>query len=266
VAQGKGELLEALPDDGHAVLSADDDMTPGLRARTGAAVLVAGASAGADIRVSATRLDDELRPAFHLDTPWGSADVPPLPVRGAHQAGNAAFAVAVAGVLGALAIASRTSADPMIQKQALAIAEAFLEEAQLMPFTFCDPGDANATTAQSATLGPTGCNATVEGPGVEGGETRYGPTFFDNVSDYNGYDSNADAPPGIKDINQSPIAELGGYRVQVSVAGQPLQGIGDDANGRPQSLLITVTVTGTDNTTVRLDGYRTRYAPNANVP
>ncbi len=176
------------------------------------------------------------------------------------------IAVAVAGVLGALAIASRTSADPMIQKQALAIAEAFLEETQLMPFTFCDPGDANATTAQSATVGPTGCSATVEGIGVEGGETRYGPTFFDNVSDYNGYDSNADAPPGIKDINQSPIAELGGYRVQVSVAGQPLQGIGDDANGRPQSLLITVTVTGPDNTTVRLDGYRTRYAPNANVP
>ncbi len=61
---------------------------------------MAGASAGADIRVSAIRLDDELRPAFHLDTPWGSADVPPLPVRGAHQAGNAAFAVAVAGIVG----------------------------------------------------------------------------------------------------------------------------------------------------------------------
>ena len=100
VAQGKGELLEALPDDGHAVLSADDDMTPRLRARTGAAVLTAGASAGADLRISAVELDDELRPAFHLDTPWGSADVGPLPVRGAHQAGNAAFAVAVAGVVG----------------------------------------------------------------------------------------------------------------------------------------------------------------------
>ncbi len=100
VAQGKGELLEALPADGHAVLSADDDMTPGLQARTNAAVLVAGTSAGADVRVSAVQLDDELRPAFHLDTPWGSADVPPLPVRGAHQAGNAAFAVAVAGIVG----------------------------------------------------------------------------------------------------------------------------------------------------------------------
>jgi UDP-N-acetylmuramoyl-tripeptide--D-alanyl-D-alanine ligase len=100
VARGKGELLEALPAGGHAVLSADDDLTPGLRARTAAAVLTAGATAGADVRVSGVRLDDELRPAFRLDTPWGAADVPPLPVRGAHQAGNAAFAVAVAGLAG----------------------------------------------------------------------------------------------------------------------------------------------------------------------
>ena len=100
VARGKGELLEALPADGHAVLCADDDMTPGLRSRTAAAVLTAGASAGADVRVSAVRLDDDLRPSFHLETPWGAIDVPPLPVRGAHQAGNAALAVAVAGAVG----------------------------------------------------------------------------------------------------------------------------------------------------------------------
>ncbi|MEW6476383.1 MAG: UDP-N-acetylmuramoyl-tripeptide--D-alanyl-D-alanine ligase [Actinomycetota bacterium] len=100
VARGKGELLEALPADGHAVLSADDDMTPGLRRRTEAAVLTAGTAAAADVRVSALQLDQELRPAFHLDTPWGAADVPPLPVRGAHQAVNAAMAVTVAGVAG----------------------------------------------------------------------------------------------------------------------------------------------------------------------
>jgi UDP-N-acetylmuramoyl-tripeptide--D-alanyl-D-alanine ligase len=100
VARAKGELLEALPGDGHAVLCADDDMTPRLRERTAAAVLTAGASVAADLRVSAVRLDDELRPAFHLDTPWGAIDVPPLPVRGTHQAGNAALAVAVAVVAG----------------------------------------------------------------------------------------------------------------------------------------------------------------------
>jgi UDP-N-acetylmuramoyl-tripeptide--D-alanyl-D-alanine ligase len=100
VARGKGELLEALPAAGHAVLNADDDMTPGLRRRTAAAVLTAGASAGADVRVSGVRLDDDLRPAFRLETPWGAVDVPPLPVRGAHQAVNAALAVAVAGAVG----------------------------------------------------------------------------------------------------------------------------------------------------------------------
>jgi UDP-N-acetylmuramoyl-tripeptide--D-alanyl-D-alanine ligase len=100
VARAKGELLEALPATGHAVLNADDDMTPGLRSRTTAAVVTAGVSAGADVRVSEVRLDDGLRPAFHLETPWGSIDVPALHVRGAHQAGNAALAVAVAGVVG----------------------------------------------------------------------------------------------------------------------------------------------------------------------
>jgi len=100
VARGKGELLEALPAAGHAVLCADDDMTPGLRARTAAAVLTAGFGPGADVRVRDLRVDEELRPAFRLDTPWGPAEVAPLPVRGAHQAGNAALAVAVAGVAG----------------------------------------------------------------------------------------------------------------------------------------------------------------------
>jgi UDP-N-acetylmuramoyl-tripeptide--D-alanyl-D-alanine ligase len=100
VAQAKGELLEALPADGTAVLNADDDMTPGLARRSPARVLTAGLDPGADVRVSGITLDGELRPSFRLETPWGGADVSALPLRGAHQAGNAAFAVAVAGVLG----------------------------------------------------------------------------------------------------------------------------------------------------------------------
>jgi UDP-N-acetylmuramoyl-tripeptide--D-alanyl-D-alanine ligase len=99
VAQAKGELLEALPPSGHAVLSADCDLTPGLARRSSAPVLVAGLDAKADVRVSDLSLDAELRPSFRLDTPWGPARVS-LPLRGAHQAANAAMAVAVAGVLG----------------------------------------------------------------------------------------------------------------------------------------------------------------------
>ena len=100
VARAKGELVEGLPPSGWAVLCADDDMTPGLAARTPASVLTAGLDASADVRVSGLALDTELRPSFRLTTPWGAADVAALPLRGAHQATNAALAVAVAGVLG----------------------------------------------------------------------------------------------------------------------------------------------------------------------
>jgi MSHA pilin protein MshD len=177
--------------------------------------------------------------------------------------------VAVAGVLGALGIATRSSADPVIHKQALAIAEAVLEEVQLQPFTYCDPDDSQAATALSATVGAGDCNATVEVIGAEG-ETRYSTTTpFDNVNDYHGFDSNVaqSGLTGIRNIDSTLIAGLEGYRVTVSVAGQPLGPvgliIGDDANARPQSLLTTVTVTGIGNTTVTLHGYRARYAPNA---
>jgi UDP-N-acetylmuramoyl-tripeptide--D-alanyl-D-alanine ligase len=100
VAAGKGELLEALPATGTAVLCADCDMTPGLAARTAAAVLTVGHRDGADVRVSDLRLDAELRPTFRLDTPWGGTEIRDLPMRGRHAAVNAAFAVAIAGALG----------------------------------------------------------------------------------------------------------------------------------------------------------------------
>ena len=54
--------------------------------------------------------------------------------------------VAAGGILMVFANTTRASADPLIRKQALAIAESLLEEIRLMPFTFCDPDDANAST------------------------------------------------------------------------------------------------------------------------
>src|SRR5881392_3057931 len=91
--------------------------------------------------------------------------------------------IAVAGVVGALSMATRASADPMIQKQALAIAEALLEEVQLQPFTYCDPDDPQAATAQSAAVGATGCteagsveNLMAEATPPYGPETRTSPT------------------------------------------------------------------------------------------
>jgi len=140
-----------------------------------------------------------------------------------------------------------------------------LEEVELRPFTFCDPDDANAGTATTAQLDSAvtppavGCATTVEAMGPEG-ETRTAAPAFDNVNDYSGLP----ALVGISDLNGTAIAGLGGYTATITVATQTLDNISNvDGNGKPQSLLITVTVTGPGNTSVTLDGYRVRYAPNA---
>jgi UDP-N-acetylmuramoyl-tripeptide--D-alanyl-D-alanine ligase len=100
IARVKGELLEALPASGVAVVNADDDATPELVARTRARVVRVGAKADdAEVRTRDVRLDIDLRPRFTLDTPWGTVPVH-LGVRGTHQVQNAAMAAATALSLG----------------------------------------------------------------------------------------------------------------------------------------------------------------------
>lgn len=70
---------------------------------------------------------------------------------------------------------------------------------------------------------------------------------------------------GIVDIAGNTIAGLGGYTASVTVAQQGVPAVASPAvNAIPaeEALLITVTVTGPGNASVRLDGYRTHYAPN----
>lgn len=98
IAQAKGELVEALPATGLAVLSADQDVVLGMRRRTAAAVLTFGRASSADVSAGDVRLDDQLRPSFTLRSPWGSAEVQ-LAVRGEHQLFNALAAAAAAGGL-----------------------------------------------------------------------------------------------------------------------------------------------------------------------
>jgi MSHA pilin protein MshD len=171
----------------------------------------------------------------------------------------AVVGVAVTGVILALNVSTRGSADPMVQKQALAIAEALLEEIQMQPFTYCDPDDANAATATDTA----GCASAVEAIGPEAldvpptgpAETRAGATRpFDNVNDYHGFSLG----PGISDVTGTAITGLDAYSATVSVAGQALGTI-----AASDALLVTVTVTGPANTSVTLHGYRARYAPNA---
>ena len=157
--------------------------------------------------------------------------------------------VAVTGVVSVFSLNARSSADPVVRKQAVAIAESLLEEVLSKPYTYCDPDDANAETATS----PAGCASLTEtAMAPEAGETRYSNlTPFDNVNDYNGF-----SMVSIRDLTESAIG-LDAYSasIQVQSAGA--------FNGIPagETLLVTVNVTGPGNHRISLSGYRARYAP-----
>ena len=99
VARAKGELIDALPDNGTAILNADDALVRAMSGRTSATVVTFGHAPAADVRVEGLELDGLARPTFVARTPWGDVTVT-LAVSGAHMAANAAAALAVAGVLG----------------------------------------------------------------------------------------------------------------------------------------------------------------------
>lgn len=148
------------------------------------------------------------------------------------------------------------SVDPMVRKQALAIAASLLEEVELRAFTYCDPDDAAVYTANSTV----DC-ASVEviGPNepAANAETRYAAPRFDNVNDYHGFSM---AGAGILSADGQPIAGLTGYSVSVTVANLSpgeLPSVADVNDG----LRITVAVSAPTGVNVSLQGYRLRYAP-----
>jgi UDP-N-acetylmuramoyl-tripeptide--D-alanyl-D-alanine ligase len=92
IALAKGELVEALPAHGAAVLNADDPLVAAMAARTRAKVLTFGLG-GAEVTAQDVTLDAG-RARFQLLAPSGRAPVA-LQVHGAHQVGNALAAAAV---------------------------------------------------------------------------------------------------------------------------------------------------------------------------
>ena len=97
IAAAKGEIVEALPADGTAVLNADDALASAMASRTEATVLTFGESG--DVSWRGVELDELGRPTFEIgyDGTW-------LPVTltqtGRHQVVNAAAAAALAAAAG----------------------------------------------------------------------------------------------------------------------------------------------------------------------
>ncbi|MGK5061308.1 type IV pilus modification PilV family protein [Janthinobacterium sp. LB3P112] len=175
--------------------------------------------------------------------------------------------IAVIGLLQIFARTTSSSADPQLRKQALAIAEAMLDEIAGARFTFCDPladpaADmaTNAAPFDSAT-NPTGCTTPQN---VSATVPATGRPYY-NVSDYvrafntplNYTDDAAGQPfPAgyVVSVTISPDAGLGPANALLPSDATPIN---------MNVLRITVTVTYGTNQQLVLAGYRTRYAGNA---
>ena len=170
--------------------------------------------------------------------------------------------VGLAGVLNAMNLTTRTSADPLVSKQALMLAEGLMEEVQLARFTFCDASDANVEQAASPAVGGDNCKTTVEGVGNEAGGARP----YDNVNDYvAAYRTKTQAFLTAGKLSDAAGQEipLPGYTVMLTVS--PTAALGPAGRQVPEAdaLAIRISVFYNNVEAVVLDGYRVRYAPNS---
>ena len=130
-------------------------------------------------------------------------------------------AIAATTILGTMAAVASRSADAMIQQQAIAVGQAYLDE--VLQRWVVDPNGAPPNTGRGS---------------------------WDLVDQYNGL-----SDVGARDQFNNAIAALSAYTVSVSVvSSSALTGVASTAARR-----VDVTVTRAPNVTVTLSGYRTSY-------
>ena len=129
--------------------------------------------------------------------------------------------IAATTILGTMATVASRSADAMVQQQAIAIGQAYLDE--ILQRWVVDPNGTPPDTGRSS---------------------------WDLVDQYNGL-----SDTGAHDQFNNAIAALSAYNVTVAVVqSAALTGIASSAVRR-----IDVTVTRSPNVTVTMSGYRTSY-------
>ena len=117
IAAAKGELVEALPADGVAVLNVDDPLVAAMAWRTSAPVLRVGTAGDADVRAEDVSIDASGRPSFALVAGGERHDVD-LQLHGAHHVANALSAAGMALAVGvepadiAATLSAATPASP----------------------------------------------------------------------------------------------------------------------------------------------------------
>ena len=134
--------------------------------------------------------------------------------------------VALAGILLVMDTVTRSSADPLLRKQALAVAEAMLEEVRLQPLV---------GAGCVGTLGP-------DAPRNDAG----------SVCDYDGYSTTA----GIRDFSlNTPVGGLENYNI-TSVSVAQIATLGGTAIAAGSGVVVTVTVADPTGTALTATGYR----------
>ena len=119
---------------------------------------------------------------------------------------------------------TRRSADPMLERQAISIAESYLEE--VLQKAYLDPDDGTLCPAAEPSR-----------------------NLFDNICDYAGLDE-----MGARDQNGAAITGLGAYRIQIAIDQTTTLG---SLAGSAEVLRIDTIVTDPTGRPVRLAGYRT---------
>ena len=152
VARAKGELVEALPSSGTAVLNASDPLVWAMKDRTDASV-VAFAGDG-DVRASNVVFDEMMCASGTVQTPWGSASFR-LGIPGAHMVDNALAALAVAGVVdGSIDAALSRLSDARISDQRMSV-----HRTSNGSFVIDDTYNANPTSMEAALTALAGMEA-----------------------------------------------------------------------------------------------------------
>jgi MSHA pilin protein MshD len=135
------------------------------------------------------------------------------------------LAIASTSILSVFTSTVGTSGDPMLQQQAISIAEAYMEEISLKDFS--DPEGSELGTSELGELRAT----------------------FDDIQDYNSLLDTV-----VRDQNDTVIQAFDGFTVTVAVTGSALNGI-----PAADSMRIDVTVSHAVIGSVAISGYRTNY-------
>lgn len=138
--------------------------------------------------------------------------------------------VALTGILSLMNFTTQHSADPMIRKQAIVVAESLLAEITQQNFT--NPVD-----------------------GFSGSSIQANRHLFDDIGDYNSFTTTGIFPI---DDPSSPIPALIAYNALVRVVDTTLGPVSAPIPSGSAKLII-VTITGPDAISVVVSGYRSAY-------